>query len=966
MWVVNIDGSASTASTTAYGSPFITSLSGLGAVNASTYGGEEITITGYNFGPKNGAGANGNSSFLQSVTYGPGGSEYEAAGCRITVAHTEIVCRTVAGIGPSLSWIVTVDGQSSQASDSPKTNYAPPVLNGLSPFRVDTAGGSTHILNGTDLGMASTDSFLQVHLDGDLLAVNGVRQTTVYPAVSSRMYKIANPMYTDGTDGVRSPWIEAIAIEMPALADEEHDKMLTVDIGHSDYGGAASITSNVAVAQYKPPVLEQVQNIEGERIGTQATSDLVLLGRNFGSMGTIYYNGQAVDESTVSKWDDDELHLQVIGLSGNISVSVGDYHTQKLFFDDFSPVLYTSVATYMPDPTGYRTDAREDNPTASAMDDDSTANGGWGAQRNLTLAGLYFGSAVQDLIILIGEGMWASECVIWQSSLVEITTFVSTDVVRSVTCQVPTGAGVGNVISFARGKKTAVETNGTALLVIDYRPPSITRVWPRRVHTTGGSVTVSGINFGAERARAGVTYGATKLKLEAASYSHTSMVITVPPGDGTGQPLTLQVAGQETTVYASAAAAAAAGATTTTSASGAATLSYKYYAPNVTSVKVHGLRLGEPAPTVGATVQLKGSDFGLSGSMTTRMVRQSSIIRDDDTRRRALSSADDDAFDANMWEELPYVETSVLQSNHSDAMILIGPGEGQNMLLVNVSGQVTLAPLNYAPPNLTMVEPPSVPTIGGDNVTVHGVNFGVGVSFTLRLRGPGDDSSQEGCNHEWTEADLAQSAGGSNPNGVIWQFTQDRLSFAAPAGQCDVAMNLTLEVAGQQSLQSLPFSYDLPAISMLSKDGKVPLGRDCKRDSETGCGLLTSGEYTITVSGVNFGVEDQQLWFNEVQIPNEDVEFLSHTECSFTVPAGAGLRVPVRVVVGSRTSPPAFFAYDPPYVTSFTPNEFDADDDLIEIYGRNFGTTLGDAGDVKVSSHCLRSRFSFFMHYTLL
>jgi hypothetical protein len=804
--------------------------------------------------------------------------------------------------------------------------------------------------------MASTDSFLQVHLDGELLSVNGAGITTVYPAVSSRMYKIANPMYSDGTDGVRSPWIEALAIVMPALADEEHEKVLTVDTGNTDFGGAASITSNAAVALYKPPVLEQVQNIEGERIGTQATSDLVLLGRNFGSMGTIYYDGQAVDESTVTKWDDDELNLQVIGLSGNISVSVGNYHTDKLFFDDFSPVLFTSVATYMPDPNGYRTDARGDYSTASAVDDDNTANIGCGAQRNLTLAGLYFGSAVQDLSVLIGEGMWASECIIWPSSLAEITTFVSTDVVRSVTCQVPTGAGVGNVITFARGKKTAVETNETALLVIDYRPPSITRVWPQRVHTTGGSVTVSGINFGNEKARAGVTYGATKLKLEADSYTHTSMVMTVPPGDGPGQPLTLHVAGQETTVYASASAAAAAGATTTTSALGKLTLGYKYYAPNVTSVRVQGLRLGEPVPTVGATVLIIGSDFGLSGSMTTRMVRLLSKINDDnndDTRRRALSSTDDDADDATMWEELPYIETSVLRSNHSDAMMLLGPGEGQNMLLVNVSGQVTLTPLNYAPPNLTMVEPPSVPTIGGANVTLHGVNFGVGVSFTLRLRGPGDDLSQEGCDHEWTEADLALSTGGSNPNGAIWQFAQDRLSFKAPAGQCDVAMNLTLEVAGQLSLQSLPFSYDLPAISMLSKDGKVPLGRDCKRTSDMACGLLTSGGYTVTVSGVNFGVEDQQLWFNEVQIANEDVEFMSHTECSFTVPAGAGPRVPVRVVVGSRTSPPAFFAYDPPYVTSFTPNEFDADEDLIEIYGRNFGTTLEDAGDVKVMLHAL-------------
>lgn len=160
--MVTIDGQASTAATTAYGKPVITGLSGVGAVNASTYGGEAVTLTGYNFGPKKGAGAEGNTSFLDAVTYGPGGSEYSADKCRVSVGHTEIVCFTVAGVGSSLVWVVTVDGQSSEASESPVSNYASPMLAGLSPQRVGTSGGSKHVLNGTNLGMASTDSFLNV------------------------------------------------------------------------------------------------------------------------------------------------------------------------------------------------------------------------------------------------------------------------------------------------------------------------------------------------------------------------------------------------------------------------------------------------------------------------------------------------------------------------------------------------------------------------------------------------------------------------------------------------------------------------------------------------------------------------------------------------------------------------------------------------------------------------------------
>ena len=66
------------------------SLSGPGAANASTYGGQAVTITGRNFGPLRGASASGNASFLEAVTYGPGGTEYEAAGCAVTAAHTEV------------------------------------------------------------------------------------------------------------------------------------------------------------------------------------------------------------------------------------------------------------------------------------------------------------------------------------------------------------------------------------------------------------------------------------------------------------------------------------------------------------------------------------------------------------------------------------------------------------------------------------------------------------------------------------------------------------------------------------------------------------------------------------------------------------------------------------------------------------------------------------------------------------
>jgi hypothetical protein len=209
-------------------------------------------------------------------------------------------------------------------------------------------------------------------------------------------------------------------------------------------------------------------------------------------------------------------------------------------------------------------------------------------------------------------------------------------------------------------------------------------------------------------------------------------------------------------------------------------------------------------------------------------------------------------------------------------------------------------------------------------VTVLGSNFGVGASFTLRLRGPGNDAGH--CDFAWDEGDLHTSAGGSNPAGDIFVFEQGRLKFVSPVGQCDVSMALTLTVAGQPSLQTLALAFAPPAIGMLSKDGATPLGSDCDRSSEAGCGLLTSGGYTLTLTGENFGVDDRQVWFNGQELEASAVAFNGHTEAAFQVPAGAGARVPVAVVVGGRRSLPTFFSYDPPFVTSFTPNEFDAED----------------------------------------
>jgi hypothetical protein len=293
-------------------------------------------------------------------------------------------------------------------------------------------------------------------------------------------------------------------------------------------------------------------------------------------------------------------------------------------------------------------------------------------------------------------------------------------------------------------------------------------------------------------------------------------------------------------------------------------LGFKYYAPNVSHVTVPSGGLS----TLGGFVTLEGSDLGLPGNLRALLVRSvtygsssskrklslatsadgevtvvESAVGHEQQRWLAAASDDENAFDASEWVELDY-DVHVVNSTHDYARISIGEGEGMNQLLVNVSGQVSLTPLAYAAPVLTYVTPESSPTQGGLNVTLIGENFGVAGSFVLALSGAG-----EHCNHAYTEADLGVS---------VFAYSHTRLWFFTPEGQCDGAMALTLEVAGQVS-NALTFWYDPPEITMLSLDGKTPLGSDCSPSSTKGCKLDTTGGYTVTVTGTNFGVAEQTV-----------------------------------------------------------------------------------------------------------
>ena len=122
-WSLTVDAQPSVLASTDYSPPAIAALTGPGAASANPNGGQQVTLTGSNFGEP---------QWLEGVSYGPTGYEYTALGCNTTVPHGVIVCLTAPGCGAGLTWVVTVRGQASAPSLA-TTSYASPSILAVTP-----------------------------------------------------------------------------------------------------------------------------------------------------------------------------------------------------------------------------------------------------------------------------------------------------------------------------------------------------------------------------------------------------------------------------------------------------------------------------------------------------------------------------------------------------------------------------------------------------------------------------------------------------------------------------------------------------------------------------------------------------------------------------------------------------------------------------------------------------------------
>jgi hypothetical protein len=137
----------------------------------NTEGGEEVTLTGDNFGPlgtpveafyrvpQNDIG--GKNATLQ-------GSLFQAVGCVLTTPHTEVVCTSAPGVGSGHVWLLRASNQVGEAPASATTRYASPSFISMSRTdggalsELDTRGGANVTLVGANFGPVASNNVVEV------------------------------------------------------------------------------------------------------------------------------------------------------------------------------------------------------------------------------------------------------------------------------------------------------------------------------------------------------------------------------------------------------------------------------------------------------------------------------------------------------------------------------------------------------------------------------------------------------------------------------------------------------------------------------------------------------------------------------------------------------------------------------------------------------------------------------------
>lgn len=177
-WTVDVAGQRSPPSTavTSYPPPQLYSVTGVGAVQADTQGGQSVTLTGFGFGPTD---ISSRYPGVVSVSYGrvrrgvgcrsqpcvtgaatQSATEYTATDCVVSYTDASlstVSCVTAPGIGTDLVWQLSIAGLASNIAGN--TSYGRPVVSSFAGdgfAQASTEGNQPVYISGKNFGPLGT------------------------------------------------------------------------------------------------------------------------------------------------------------------------------------------------------------------------------------------------------------------------------------------------------------------------------------------------------------------------------------------------------------------------------------------------------------------------------------------------------------------------------------------------------------------------------------------------------------------------------------------------------------------------------------------------------------------------------------------------------------------------------------------------------------------------------------------
>ena len=930
-WVVTIRGQESEAATTNYAPPVILKITGPGAEDANTEGGQLVIIEGENFGPSPVLGVEPpGGEYLERVTYGWQGTEYIADKC-VVKTHKTIHCTTVPGVGAGHQWFVLIKGQISAplAKSVARTNYMRPSV--MTWGRVGDMANkkgptSGEYVNSEGLSF-DPPSYHVVEVQGENFALPSNAKAYTKLSFNGALLDPIPLSLTKMTNAAGKQ-LHRLRFNLPiGMGDGQ---VMKVVVGYGDDDGRDQESDAVSF-DYDSPVVTDVSTFEGP---TPDVIKLVIDGSNFGTIGSVY----VIAEDGVSP----PTQVNTVKSCGGSGLAeCYDHYQVEVYFQGIQGSLYIQ------DGTGRKSNIgsfRNNDPVIVEP------SGKWITTFN-TQGGATSGEAgkIKFVAKYVGPGttvqVGGQECTDVQILQQTCPVIAGLDKdgkplqgCYSVTCIVPAGQGTSNAVVAHRGTQKSCSKKssggGCTPLVVDYKAPVIGnwgKVGSRRrllektslFPTSGGELEIEGENMGATglgllEVSFGATLNSPKLKLAIKSHDHTKIVAFIPAGAGKDHLITVNVGGQSTSKYDT-------GLGTFLPALGS------YEPPTVGSITPN-----KAQPTRGSAVSIVGTNFGCG----YRCDRADPIVTIGEEPKGGNTKTR-----TNLCKVVAFTDT-VINCTAPE-------GEGlDNAVVVTVSAQSSNddTTYSYRPPTITSINGTRCSTKGGCIVRVQGTNLGVGRNAQIFLLG-----------NTKTNATIGDGLDIEVPKANFLLWDHEFAVFKAPEGQ-GADRTIEIRASGQRSTcdagaSACPkFSYDPPEIFSITFPPACT--GDLRRKGELGkvCGSPTGG-YEIIVHGYSMGNRDAmaitfppigRAWkgLSAVQKAARRgvVRKQDHDTMVIVVPPGVGSNHSVIVQIGLVKSGKLQFSYDKPWINEVLDNTVDADGDFIRIYGINFHAESTFAG----------------------